>query len=263
MDRIKIIPVYLLILLFVGQLTAQDYLGEVHYKQIFNLSSYAPRDTTGIISNLILSRNQSLYYFNKLEGDSINDDNVRTIKKRIDDYQVKVYDKDRFGVGVFKDFSSQKIILREIHYKKAYLIKDTIPKFKWEILSEIKNFGELKCQKAICKYKGRNYTAWFAISIPYSNGPWKFGGLPGLILEVTDDKKEVQFLFEGINLNSNKKIDNSFASSGIITNRKELNKIFDEEEEREIKADMSRAPKGVQVKIKIIRPDEIEKEDEN
>lgn len=263
MNTIKLNIIYILIFLSINQLTAQNYVGEAHYKQILNLSSYAPWDTTGVISTLIFSKNQSLYYFNKLEGDSINDDKIRTIRKRVNDYQVKVYDKDRLGEGVFKDFLLQKIVLREIRFKKSYLISDTIPKFKWEILPEMKNFGELKCQKAICKYKGRIYTAWFAISIPYSNGPWKFSGLPGLILEVSDDKKEVQFLFEEIDLNSNKKINDLFVSTGIVVNRKELNKIFDEEEEKEIKADMSRAPKGVQLKVKIIRPDEIEKEDEN
>ena len=57
-----------------------------------------------------------------------------------------------------------------------------------------------KCTMATTIYKGRNYTAWFSLTIPYSMGPWFFNGLPGLILKVEDDKK--QFSFECIELNT-------------------------------------------------------------
>ena len=43
-----------------------------------------------------------------------------------------------------------------------------------------------QCQKATCRWRGRDYIAWFAPDIPISHGPWKFGGLPGLIMKVHD-----------------------------------------------------------------------------
>ena len=49
------------------------------------------------------------------------------------------------------------------------------------------------CQKATCYFRGRNYTAWFTTDIPISNGPWKFGGLPGLILKIYDNDKLYTF----------------------------------------------------------------------
>ena len=42
------------------------------------------------------------------------------------------------------------------------------------------------CQKATCHFRGRNYVAWFAPDIPVRQGPWKLGGLPGLILKAHD-----------------------------------------------------------------------------
>jgi GLPGLI family protein len=77
----------------------------------------------------------------------------------------------------------------------------------WKISSDTMTILNQLCQKATTTFKGRNYTAWFASSIPYKYGPWLFNNLPGLILKVEDDKKE--FLFECIELNSsntNKKV---------------------------------------------------------
>lgn len=54
------------------------------------------------------------------------------------------------------------------------------------------------CVKATAKFRGRTYEAWFASDIPIFNGPWKFGGLPGLILSLTDSKNEYHFECIGI-----------------------------------------------------------------
>ena len=35
--------------------------------------------------------------------------------------------------------------------------------------------------------------AWFTSEIPIQRGPWKFGGLPGLIVKISDAKKEYNF----------------------------------------------------------------------
>ena len=44
------------------------------------------------------------------------------------------------------------------------------------------------CLKATMSYGGRNWEAWYTEEIPSSYGPWKFAGLPGLIMKVNDDK---------------------------------------------------------------------------
>lgn len=72
------------------------------------------------------------------------------------------------------------------------------PKQNWQIGNETKTIVGYQCQKATCSFRGRNYTAWFAVDIPLSYGPWKFCGLPGLILKVQDDAKEYVFECVGI-----------------------------------------------------------------
>ncbi|MBR1789812.1 MAG: GLPGLI family protein, partial [Bacteroidaceae bacterium] len=46
-----------------------------------------------------------------------------------------------------------------------------------------------RCQKATCRFRGRDFVAWFATDVPIKGGPWKFGGLPGCILKVYDVQK--------------------------------------------------------------------------
>lgn len=70
---------------------------------------------------------------------------------------------------------------------------ERIPIQKWEIVSDTLTVNSYLCQKATCYFRGRKYTAWFTMEIPVSNGPWKFGGLPGLILKVYDSQKLYTF----------------------------------------------------------------------
>lgn len=55
------------------------------------------------------------------------------------------------------------------------------------------------CTKATCEFRGRNWTVWFTTELPVSDGPWKFNGLPGLILKAEDDKGHYSFVCIGIN----------------------------------------------------------------
>jgi GLPGLI family protein len=74
-----------------------------------------------------------------------------------------------------------------------YAIEGAMPDLKWTISTEQKTLLSYKCQKATTTFKGRNYTAWFTDQLPYRTGPWKLGGLPGLILDASDDTNEVIF----------------------------------------------------------------------
>jgi GLPGLI family protein len=79
-----------------------------------------------------------------------------------------------------------------------YLVEGDIEIINWKILKDTSNFSGIHAQKATATYKGRNWIAWFAPELPFANGPWKLGALPGLIVEAYDDKNDVQFKFGGI-----------------------------------------------------------------
>lgn len=66
--------------------------------------------------------------------------------------------------------------------------------FKWQLTNEEKSIEGYLCRKANLNFRGRQYEAWYttAIAIPY--GPWKFSGLPGIILSIKDSTGEIAFV---------------------------------------------------------------------
>lgn len=98
------------------------------------------------------------------------------------------------GGNVFKEIGTGNLVSMELLVGKLFAVSEKAS-INWSIQPDTKEIMGLKCQKAIGEYKGRVYEAWFAGALPYSNGPWKLGGLPGLIMEATDIKKEVVFSF--------------------------------------------------------------------
>lgn len=100
------------------------------------------------------------------------------------------------------DFKIKAATISDKLITKTYSYTEKINQPVWKIGFLSDNILGQKCQMATTTFRGRNYIAWFAPSIPYPMGPWLFNGLPGLILKVSDDKK--QFVFECIELNTPK-----------------------------------------------------------
>ena len=71
-------------------------------------------------------------------------------------------------------------------------------KINWKIYPETKTIENYKVQKATAKFAGRNWTAWFTNDIQIPDGPYKFRGLPGLILQIEDEKQDHIFSLVGI-----------------------------------------------------------------
>lgn len=59
-------------------------------------------------------------------------------------------------------------------------------KIQWKILPEKQKIGEFEAQKAVTEFAGRKWTAWFTEELPFQDGPYKFRGLPGLIVKLED-----------------------------------------------------------------------------
>ena len=67
---------------------------------------------------------------------------------------------------------------------------------EWTLEEDTASFLGHPCQKATCRWRGRDYVAWFAPDIPIRRGPWKFGGLPGLIMKIHD--VDSLYVFEAV-----------------------------------------------------------------
>lgn len=63
----------------------------------------------------------------------------------------------------------------------------------WKILPETVKIGVYEAQKAETFFAGRKWMAWFTQEIPFQDGPYKFKGLPGLILKVEDAQGDYSF----------------------------------------------------------------------
>jgi GLPGLI family protein len=87
-----------------------------------------------------------------------------------------------------------------------YIMEDEWPVINWKITDETKKIAQLNCQKAIGAWRGRIFEAWFCADLPFHAGPWKLNGLPGLIVEATDTRQQVEFKFAGYRTLSDGKI---------------------------------------------------------
>ena len=79
---------------------------------------------------------------------------------------------------------------------------EIIPLQNWTILPDTLSVVGYVCQKATCSFRGRDFIAWFAMDLPVRDGPWKFGGLPGLILKVYDI--DLLYTFECVKIEQGK-----------------------------------------------------------
>jgi len=76
--------------------------------------------------------------------------------------------------------------------------EEPISKMKWKMLGKDSVIAGYLCQLAETNFRGRTWRAWFTLDIPIPNGPWKLGGLPGLILKATDHTGWYDFDCAGI-----------------------------------------------------------------
>lgn len=100
--------------------------------------------------------------------------------------------RSSINYSVEKDKANQKIYYKDRIGRDIYSYEEDRP-MTWKISSETRKIGEYKVQKAETDFGGRKWTAWFTTDLPYQDGPYKFGGLPGLIVKVEDDKGDYSF----------------------------------------------------------------------
>lgn len=79
-----------------------------------------------------------------------------------------------------------------------FFYEETPEEWHWEIGDATKNILGYECVEATTNFHGRKWTVWFTPEIPVHNGPWKFDGLPGLILEAIADGNQYHFVATGV-----------------------------------------------------------------
>ena len=183
--------------LFNGKTNAQE--GYVKYRQLLNLDStlYA-KDTTGVPAFLYFRSNRSLYVYNRTRDTKTFPSFLERLEQGAT--ELSYVPTDKHGNMFYKDFAEQRLFIRQLVWGRAFLSSEPLPFQNWALLPDSTILLNFHCRKAVTRFRGRIYEAWFCPSIPIRDGPWKFHGLPGLILQVADAQREIIMIAESLQI---------------------------------------------------------------
>lgn len=176
---------------------------------------------------LKIGKNSSRFYsYSKYMVDSLvaeaktNGSSQEVIMDIVKKYVPKV------SYQIYKNYPSGKVTTLDRLAMSNFRCEEANEKPEWEILPDTMKILSYPCQKATCRFKGRDYEAWFTTEIPRSEGPWKLYGLPGLILKAQD--RQGHYTFECTALIQNHGEDLLFPGKGYEPiKRKDLNRVYE------------------------------------
>lgn len=186
--------VFLFMLLFVYKTNAQkNELRMPHfqciYTTLFNKSIDEGHKFMSCESTLYISGEKSVFY--TLPSKTNNTENIEN------NFYIDLSMDTMFKVIKYADKEFLKF-KDDAFSKKGKMYSDTLYPMKWSLIEENKMLDSLQCFKATTVFKGRNYIAWYCPQIAITNGPWKLGGLPGLIVEAYDETKQMYFKIQSV-----------------------------------------------------------------
>ncbi|MGC4130119.1 MAG: GLPGLI family protein [Bergeyella sp.] len=220
-----------LLLLSAIFVTAQNKRFIYEYK--FISDSTNREDLKTEMMNLdVLKEGSKFYSYTVYHSDSIMKADLEQQLKATGAINIKADSrKGNIRYTVTKSYPDYKInLLTRISMDSYSVAEDR--KISWKILSEKEKIGEWEAQKAETEFAGRKWTAWFTTEIPVQDGPYKFHGLPGLIVKLEDKTASHIFELKGIRNIAPEGFDNDVFSMGnrIAVNRKQYNKLLNDYE---------------------------------
>ncbi len=171
----------LLFLLFTVLFSAQNQRFTYEYKFVKD-STEQSKVTTEIMDLDITAKGSKFYSSNSKIADSILSER-RNYSSKSYDYSGVIFGKVQEVVEkLYPHFKTYLFINLD---QNTYKVEDG-RKLVWKILPEKEIIGNLETQKATTELYGRTWNAWFSTSLPFQDGPYKFNGLPGLIVKISD-----------------------------------------------------------------------------
>lgn len=133
----------------------------------------------------ILQNSESKRYYYEL---FVNKDNSNLVKiERINNEQVKgaaISSLSITGTNIYKDFVTNELY-EQNDMKPKLFVKDSIQHFPWVLSKEESTILGYKVRKATYTNPTQSVEAWYTSELPFRDGPSRFNGLPGLILQVS------------------------------------------------------------------------------
>ena len=138
------------------------------------------------------SKYQGYVNYGELRADSIWNASIKAGKSDAELHPEWSAARDESQPDVKLLFDRNKGVL-DAHdrvYINKYHYTEPIPQQQWTMAEGDSTILGYTCHKATTRFRGRDYIAWYTEEIPYPYGPYKFGGLPGLITCIYDTQLE-------------------------------------------------------------------------
>lgn len=172
---------------------------EVQYEYSF------VRDTTDLDPNhrfkelmlLDFNSNSSLFYSQQYVAAREVIKQKTAAAQTSSNVEIKAADLPKYKVGYSVYREGSKIYFTSNINRDFFTFENTY--LNWDTnYKDVKTILGYQCNKATTKFGHRFYTAWYTKEIPISEGPYRFKGLTGLILEVSDENRYHSFTATGI-----------------------------------------------------------------
>ncbi|MDV2449125.1 hypothetical protein CMU93_16670 [Elizabethkingia anophelis] len=170
--------------------------------------------------------------------------------------------KDKIHPIVYlKNNASNSILIKDYIRDQVYFVKDEIPAIQWNTnYQETKVIAGYKCNKATTIFRGTKIIAYYTKSISIKTGPYKFGGLPGLILEVYEENNDFNLWTATKVETLSANISEVVIPSGVnIISLKSFNDLVQKKNDEDFEKILKNAPKGVNIKRNKIERKGVEK----
>ncbi|MFC6269656.1 GLPGLI family protein [Frigoriflavimonas asaccharolytica] len=187
------------ILMLLFAFTAQ---AQVMANRFFYELTYKPKKDSAKLQNVMtvldIVPGKSVYQdYIIVEQDSVRRIAAKKLERDFNfDKMMNSVVNPKFTYRVSKEYPSMKSTYQDAISMKVFGYDEQL-KFDWKILPERQKIEEYNTQKATVDFGGRKWTAWFSTDIPFSDGPYKFSGLPGLIVKIEDAEKNYSWLLKG------------------------------------------------------------------
>lgn len=174
-------------------LTIKDSVFVVTYNRTFKLPDYFTTTKCSIVID------SSVSYFFSMDYDDLEKSKMR-------------------NPAIIKNTDSilfcQPMMPKYDHFT---YFSDTLHPMKWEITGNKIDLKGRVGYEATTFFRGRFYTAYYDPNVPFSNGPMKFGGLPGLIIKIYDRERLWDYELISIKREVNKHKPNKINYAGDFT----------------------------------------------
>lgn len=139
----------------------------------------------------------------------------------------QAYSNGNITYQIFKNHPMGKVTTTDRLGTTNILCEEDNERPEWQLHPDTMTFLSYPCQKATCRFKGRDYTAWYTMDIPVSDGPWKLHGLPGLIVKAEDSHGHFTFTCTGLEQCRDVKPILMHTKGREKLSRKELDKMYE------------------------------------